>query len=79
MWKETEVRYFVKYFDEIIIAPFSYGRNRNPKKLPEGVLCLEPVSQNILSVTSFKVKYIIYLINPRILLCFKEFFIKKVY
>src|SRR5579872_3881338 len=37
-WKSNELKYFVEYFDEITVVPYSYGGNRtSPKTLPAGV------------------------------------------
>lgn len=78
-WKEAETKYFVRYFKEVLIAPFSYGRNKSPKQLPEGVRCLEPVTKYDISINSFKLRYLLHLINPRVFFYLNEFFRKKVY
>src|SRR6266700_2394503 len=43
-WKTNELKYFVEYFKEIIIIPYSYeGNFDKPKPLPAGVKCEQPL------------------------------------
>ena len=43
-WKSNELKYFVEYFDEITVVPYSYGGNRtSPKSLPAGVKLEDPL------------------------------------
>lgn len=45
-WKKNELEVFSKYFSKIVVVPFSYDGNTNPKRLPENASAVSPVSES---------------------------------
>ena len=77
-WKSNELRFLVEYFDEIVVVPYSYGKNfNNPKTLPAGVRAEKPLFEtdeipvNKLSFLKLFDKHFFYYL--------REFFNKKVF
>ena len=75
-WKKDELNEFVKYFDKIIIIPFSDDGNPIPKKVPNKVKVEKPL--NLKSIY-LKPKVFFKLLNPRLFFYLSDFFYKKVF
>lgn len=71
-WKLNELKFLVKYFDEILIIPNNYGGNfNNPISLPVGVKSEKPLFEIEITINKFSIlqifdKHIIYYLKELI-------------
>ncbi len=78
-WKTNELKELVKYFDEIVVLPFSYGGNKiKTQDIPTNIQILDPLFETD-SFFLKKVDYFKIIFNKNCLKFINEFFIKQVY
>lgn len=77
-WKLNELKYFIEYFKEITVVPYSYGGNfTSPKNLPQGVTLKGPLFESDNLPVSMQT--ILKLIDRNFFYYFREFLRKRVF
>jgi len=78
-WKFNELNVLKKYFNNIHLIPYHYNHNfNNPAKIPQGIIMHKPLFKDD-QISVKKHDLFKFILHPKRLLFFKEFFNKKVY
>lgn len=77
-WKYFELITFKKLFSEIVVIPFTYDNNYTVCEYIEGIKYLEPIYDNFIYPTKYKMLKDI-LLSKFVLKFLKEFFLRKVF